>query len=77
MSEDPYRMPPSKIFKDRGLCVLLEHVIGVVKFRSSCDSSIKVFLKTGEAIHMTWHGALDIASEVYNRLADAMETFHR
>lgn len=76
MSKDP-RTPPPKIFRDHGICVMLDQVVGVVKYRGKLSSSIKVLLVTGQEIYMEWAGMLDEASVVYDRLSDAMETFHR
>jgi hypothetical protein len=71
---DPYRSPPVRSFRDNGIFVTLDQVAAVVKYKMGRGSAIKIFLRTGQEVHVEWPDAVNEASAVFTRLSDAMES---
>lgn len=75
MSDDAYRSTQPKLVVTNGVCIVIEQIAAVVKYQVE----IKVFLKTGQDIYISWSGdeAKTIAEHAYKTISDALQEFMR
>lgn len=70
---DPYRDPSARFIKTHGICVLRDEVVAVSHYVGRSNSSIKVFVRSGQTINAEWDDP-GVASQAYTGIVKDLET---